>query len=142
MTVSTSEQLAKVTAKRDEMAAEISLPGNPEGWRYSPPASDDPKTWTGLLRWCYAERVYRWCDERVTLLKGGGGPYYCGEHGEQPREGWQELSCLRCSWGGWLYEDTMAMARDLGRPYRGKVAEDGSWKDYVTQSSEANREAA
>ena len=92
-------------------------------WRYHPPADDDPDTWTGLLRWCYVERTYRWLVERESLLKLGGGPYYCPEHGEKrPAAGWQPRACLRCSWDAYLYDETIALARELGRPARRQVA--------------------
>lgn len=90
-----------------------------DDWTYHPPASDDPETWTGLLRWCFVEREYTWLLDRAAALKTGSGPFWCRGHQRKPRgEGWQERPCLACSWDTYLYDETLAMARYIGRQRR------------------------
>lgn len=84
-------------------------------WDYRPPGDDDPRTWVGLVRWCYVERCYVWLLDRAADLKLGGGPYHCEDHGQKAKAGWKPQPCLRCSWESYLYDDTLALARSLGR---------------------------
>lgn len=87
-------------------------------WEYRAPASDNPEDWEGMLRWCAVEREYVWLLDRAASLHGGAGPFYCGTHQRRPGAGWVKRDCLRCSWAGYLYDETLAMARALGRQQR------------------------
>ena len=121
------QQWQKASALAATLAKEmVSTELGPNERAYRPPASDDPETWTGMLRWCYVERVYRWVIDRATDLQMGGGPYYCPARGashppqKRPGKGWQARGCMACAWDDHLYDETLALARWLGR--KGKVA--------------------
>lgn len=107
-------------------------------WSYHPPEDDDPATWTGVVRYCYVDAVYRWYCQREVALRLGGGPFYCPAHGQKrPAKGWQVRNCLACCWDnpsvGYLYEEVMRTARELGRKRYAPIAADGSWSGYVTK---------
>lgn len=88
-------------------------------WSYRPPVSDDPETWRGVTRWVYVDYAYRWHIERECALATGHGPYFCPIHEEapEPLEGWTANECWTCAWEGRLYDQVLAIARDLGKTF-------------------------
>lgn len=109
-------ELAKIERRVERLAKELVALGQADvDWAYHPPQSDEPKDWTGLLRFCYVDRAYRWSIDRARLLKNGGGPY-CLAHGEQrPATGGQARNCWPCEWEATEYDICLALAREIGR---------------------------
>src|SRR3990167_400891 len=124
-------ELEKIERRIERLATDLVALGQADvDWTYHPPPSDEPKTWTGLLRFVYVDRAYRWHMDRARLLKGGGGPYYCPTHGEpRPPTGGTARQCWPCAWDAGEYDKTLALARELARGQQGRQLEsDGMFR--------------
>jgi hypothetical protein len=95
-----------------ERSAKVLREATGEGWNYRAPEDDNPKTWTGLFAFAYADTAYRYVYQQLAL--GGDGTYCpsCGE--ERPAGDWHPALCMAHWWDDHGYEAAVDHARWIG----------------------------